>query len=288
MKLEGKVAVVTGGAQGIGRGIVRCLAEEGADVAVIDIDGDHARNAADEVKGMGRRSLPVVADLTASDDVERAVAAVMDCFGRIDILVNNVGGMKGVPESRTEPGRIINRTDEEWLGSYEINLKPTIAMCRTVVPHLTAQQSGKIVNISSISGRLGDFGNMPYSVFKAGVISFTWSLSRELAPSNINVNCVCPGWVYTPLWERGATAMFNQIKQARESGEELPERFAGVEIGGLTPEEFWRTRLVEPNAPLGREQTAEDMGRAVVFFASDDARNITGQTLHVDGGFILR
>jgi NAD(P)-dependent dehydrogenase (short-subunit alcohol dehydrogenase family) len=288
LKLEGKVAVVTGGAQGIGRGIVRCLAEEGADIAVVDVDGDHARNAVDEVKEMGRRAFPVVADLTASDDVEEAVAAVIDYFGRIDILVNNVGGAKGVPESRTEPGRITNRTDEEWLGSYEINLKPTITMCRTVVPYLTAQQSGKIVNISSISGRLGDFGNMPYSVFKAGVISFTWSLSRELAPSNINVNCVCPGWVYTPLWERGATAMVNRIKQAKQSGEELPERFAGAEIEGLTPEEFWRTRLVEPNAPLGREQTAEDMGRAVAFFASDDARNITGQTLHVDGGFIVR
>jgi len=287
LKLEGKVALVSGGGQGIGEGIVRCLAEEGADVAVVDIEGVHARRVAGDVAAMGRQALPVVADCTVTEQVEAAVATVAGHFGRIDILVNNVGGQKGAP-ARTEPGRITNRSDEEWFGSYEINLKATIAMCRSVVPHMVAQRSGKIVNISSISGRLADFGNMPYSVFKAGVISLTWSLSRELAPSNINVNCVCPGWVYTPLWERGATAMLNHIREVRQSGEELPERFAGIEVEGLSPREFWLRYIVLPNAPLGREQTAEDMGRAVVFLASEDARNITGQVLHVDGGFVIR
>lgn len=287
MKLPEKVAVVTGGAQGIGRGIVQCLAEEGADVAVVDIADVHAMRAADEVKEMGRRSLPVRADLTVTEEVERTVEAIIDYFGRIDILVNNVGGVKGAPE-RLEPARITNRPDEEWLGSYEINLKTTISTCRSVVPYMVQQRRGKIVNISSISGRLADFGNMPYSVFKAGVISFTWSLSRELASSNINVNCVCPGWVYTPLWERGAASMLDGMRRARESGQEVPPRFAGVDLDGLTPEELWRRYIVLPSAPLGREQTAEDIGRAVVFFASDDARNITGQTLHVDGGFVVR
>ena len=287
MKLEGRVAIVTGGAQGIGRGIVRCLAEEGADIAVVDIDRDHATEAVGEVKSMGRQALSVVADATEADGVETAVAAVVGRFGRIDILVNNVGGMKGLP-ARTEPGRITNRTDEEWLNSYEINLKPAIIVCRSVVPHLIKQRSGKIVNISSISGRMGDFGNMPYSVFKAGVISFTWSLARELAPHNINVNCVCPGWVYTPLWERGATGRLALLKQAKESGQEVPPYFADIDLEGLTPEDFWRKYIVVPNAPLGREQTAEDMGRAVAFFVSDDARNITGQVLHVDGGNVIR
>ena len=287
MKLEGKVAIVTGGAQGIGRGIVRCLAEEGADIAVVDIAEDHATEAADEVKETGRQALPVIVDATEADGADTAVAAVIDRFGRVDILVNNVGGSKRAP-LRTEPGRITNRTDDEWLGSYEINLKPALIMCRSVVPHLIEQRSGKIVNISSISGRMGDFGNMPYSVFKAGVISFTWSLARELAPSNINVNCVCPGWVYTPLWDRGATARLARLRQAKESGEEIPPYFAGIDLEGLTPEEFWRKYIVVPNAPLGREQTADDMGRAVVFFVSDDARNITGQVLHVDGGNVIR
>jgi len=287
LKLEGKVAVVTGGAKGIGQGIVRCLAEEGADIAILDIDGLEAMKTSDEVREMGRRSLPVVAELTVSDEVEKAVNAVIEYFGKIDILVNNVGGTKPVPD-RTDPGRITNRSDDEWQDSYELNLKPAIIMSRTVVPYMIEMRKGKIINISSISGRLPDFGNMPYSVFKSGVISFTWSLSRELAPENINVNCVCPGWVYTPLWERGATAMYDRIKQAKDSGEELPERFAGVDIEGLTPETFWREKFVQPTAPLGREQTAEDMGRAVVFFASDDARNITGQILHIDGGFVVR
>ena len=287
MKLEGKVALVTGGAQGIGRGVVRCLAEEGADVAVVDIAADHATEAADEVKGMGRQALAVVADATEADEVERAVATVVDHFGRIDILVNNVGGSRRAPV-RTEPARITNRTDDEWLGSYEINLKPALIVSRSVVPHMAKQRSGKIVNISSISGRLPDFGNMPYSVFKAGIISFTWSLARELAPDNINVNCVCPGWVYTPLWDRGATAMLGRLKQAKEAGEDTLPRFADIDLEGLTPEDFWRNHIVLPNAPLGREQTAEDMGRAVVFFVSDDARNITGQVLHVDGGHVMR
>jgi NAD(P)-dependent dehydrogenase (short-subunit alcohol dehydrogenase family) len=287
LRLKDTVAIVTGGAQGIGAGIVRCLAEEGADIAIIDVADEHAGRLADEVRALGRRCLPVSADLTDSGQAERAVGEVLGSFDRISILVNNVGGQRGAPP-RTEPGRITNRSDEEWLGSYEINLKPTIAMCRIVVPHMRKRPGGKIVNISSISGRLPDFGNMPYSIFKAGVISFTWSLSRELAPDNINVNCVCPGWVYTPLWDRGATAMLDRVRRARETGEELPPRFASAEVDGLTPEDFWRRYIVEPNASLGREQTAEDMGRAVVFFASDDARNITGQTLHVDGGYVVR
>lgn len=287
MRMKGKVAAVTGGAQGIGAGIVRCLAEEGADVAIIDISEQHARDLAEEVTPPGGRSMVVVADLTDSEQVDRAVNEVAGGYGRIDVLVNNVGGQKGAPP-RTEPGRITNRSDEEWLGSFEINLKPTIATCRAAVPHMRGLPAGRIVNISSISGRLGDFGNMPYSVFKAAVISFTWSLSRELAADNITVNCVCPGWVYTPLWTRGATAWLERIRRARETGEEVPPRFAEVELEGLTPEEFWRRHIVMPNAPLGREQTAEDIGWAVVYFASDQARNVTGQTLHVDGGFVLR
>ena len=287
MKLEGKVAVVTGGAQGIGRGVVRCLAEEGADIAVVDNSAEHAESAVDEVKGIGREALAVVADATEADEVDKAVASVIDRFGRIDILVNNVGGSRRAPV-RTEMPRITNRTDDEWLGSYEINLKPALIVSRSVVPHMIEQQSGKIVNISSISGRLPDFGNMPYSVFKAGIISFTWSLALELAPDNINVNCVCPGWVYTPLWDRGATAMLDRLRQAKETGQTVMPRFADIDLDGLTPEDLWRDHIVLPNAPLGREQTAEDMGRAVAFFVSDDARNVTGQVLHVDGGHVMR
>jgi len=164
-------------------------------------------------------------------------------------------------------------------------------MSHAVTPHFIKQQSGKIVNISSIAGRLPDPGEMPYAAAKAGDISITWSLARALAPYNITVNCVCPGFVYTPLWARGATAQYNMIREAKAKGQQLPDRFrrfAAEDIEGLTPNEFWLKYIVIPGTPLGREQTAEDMGRAVVFFVSDDAKNITGQTLHVDGGMVMR
>jgi meso-butanediol dehydrogenase/(S,S)-butanediol dehydrogenase/diacetyl reductase len=283
VKLKDKVAIVTGGGLGIGRGIVRCLAEEGADVAIIDINAEAAEEAAAEVAELGGRSQAVIADVIDSPTGAAAVEEIARAFGRVDILVNNVGGQRGAP-ARTEMPSIINRTDEEWLGSYEINLKPTITMCRNVAPIMIAQRYGKIVNISSIAGRLADAGNTPYATFKAGVISLTWSLSRELAQHNINVNCVCPGWVYTPLWQRGITGILGRLRE----GGAAPPRFAGVDANNITDVEFFQQHIVGSNAPLGREQTAEDMGRAVAFFASEEARNITGQTLHVDGGFVTR
>jgi NAD(P)-dependent dehydrogenase (short-subunit alcohol dehydrogenase family) len=293
LSLEGKVAIVTGGGQGIGEGIVRCLAEEGADVAVVDYNGENARKVADEVKSLGRKALAIEADVTHSDEAAKAVRATLEFFGKIDILVNNVGGHSAAPP-RTQPATFTDRGDEEWQGYYEQNLKSTVAMCRAVIPHFKKQHSGKIVNISSISGRLPDFGNMPYTVFKAGIISLTQALAAELGGDNVNVNCICPGHVYTPLWERGAVAMYNRIREALTKGEELPARFRrfkpeGIDIiEKLTPKEWWVKYYVQPQTPLGREQTPEDIGRAVVFFASEDAKNVTGQTLHVDGGTVMR
>lgn len=267
MKLEGNVAIVTGGGQGIGEGIVRCLAEEGADIAIIDINGDNARKVADRVKSSGRKALAIEADITDNDRVVKAVQDILDFFGRIDILVNNVGGYPmGGLETATGM-RIIDRTEAEWDGCYELNLKTQVLMCRAVVPHLVEQKSGKIVNISSIGGRQPSGQLICYATAKAGVIYYTKTLARELARDNINVNCICPGVLYTPLWEKGATA-FAQLRP---------------ETQGMSPREFFDKFIAAP-VPLGRAQTPEDIGRAVVFFASDDAKNITGQTLNVDGG----
>jgi NAD(P)-dependent dehydrogenase (short-subunit alcohol dehydrogenase family) len=128
---------------------------------------------------------------------------------------------------------------------------------------------------------------MPYGSMKAADISLTWSLARALAPYGVNVNCICPGFVYTPLWDMGATFRQNMIREAKAKGLELPLDVAG-EIDSLTPREFWLKYIVLPSTPLGRDQTAEDMGRAVVFLVSEDAKNITGQILHVDGGMTTR
>lgn len=267
MKLEGKVAIVTGGGQGIGQGIVHCLAEEGADVAVVDINGDNARKVAGEVKSLGRRALAVEADITDNDKVVKAVQDILDFSGKIDILVNNVGGYPMAAFKGATGMRIIDRTEEEWDRCYELNLKTQVFMCRAVVPHLVEQKSGKIVNIASVGGRVPSAQLICYATAKAGVIYYTKTLARELAPDNINVNCICPGVLYTPLWEEGAAV--------------LTQLIPGTE--GMKPREFFDTALVS-QVPLGREQTPEDIGHAVVFFASEEARNITGQTLNIDGG----
>ncbi len=303
MKLQGQIAIVAGGGQGIGEGIVRCLAEEGADIAVIDINGDIATKVAKQVKKRGPKALPVTADLTKEEQVIKAVKDAVEFFGKVDILVNNVGGVSvGTADRMVE--YIASQKDianlpsymrfapDIWDRYYELNLKSHVMLSHAVTPYFIKQRSGKIVNISSIAGRMPDPGQMPYSAMKAADISITWSLARALAPYNITVNCVCPGFVYTPLWDRGATAYLTMAREAKRKGEKLPAfrgtNFEDVDLESMTPREFWLKYIVLPATPNGREQTPEDMGKAVLFFVSEDARNITGQVLHVDGGVTMR
>jgi meso-butanediol dehydrogenase/(S,S)-butanediol dehydrogenase/diacetyl reductase len=298
MKLEDKTAIIAGGGQGIGEGIVKCLAEEGANVAVVDINGDNANKVADEVKAVGRKALAITADLTNDDEVTRAVKGTVDFFGKIDILVNCVGGvsretMELMIANRMAAGdeplpEFMSFDSEVWDRYYRLNLKSHVMLSHAVTPHFMKQKSGKIVNISSDAGRLADAGQMPYGAMKAGDISITWSMARALAPYNVTVNCICPGFVYTPLWAMGATARLEQARNARAQGRVLPAYLAAEDIEALTPYEFWLKFIVLPGTPLGREQTPEDMGRAVVFFVSEDAKNVTGQVLHVNGGTVMR
>jgi NAD(P)-dependent dehydrogenase (short-subunit alcohol dehydrogenase family) len=282
MKLAGKVAIVTGGGAGIGRGIVRCLAEEGADVAVIDINQANAGKVADEVKQSGRRALALVADVADSREAVKAVKSVTNTLGKIDILVNNVGGEARF--YRQKPGQSYSE-EQEWDDNVRLNLKTTMVMSKAVAPIFVEQKSGKIVNIASIGGRpprktgLGGGGMsgtgvdftplMSYGVAKAGVIQFTMSLALQLAEFNINVNCICPGVLYTPLYEHSAPRRIDATPGAE----------------GMNAREFF-DKYVVARVPLGRGQTPEDIGRAVVFFASEDARNITAQTINVDGGMV--
>ena len=301
MKLEGEAAIVAGGGQGIGEGIVKCLAEEGADVAVVDINGDNASKVAGEVKAMGRKALAVTADLTDDDEVTRTVAEAIRFLGKVDILVNCVGGVSretmalmvaNMTAAGDEPlPEFMSCDSEVWDRYYRLNLKSHVMLSHAVTPHFVKQKSGKIVNISSDAGRLPDTTQMPYGAMKAGDISITWSLARGLAPYGVRVNCICPGFVYTPLWEMGATAMLELVRRAKARGQEVPPRFgrAGdVDVEAMTPREFWERFIALPGTPLGREQTPEDMGRAVVFLVSEDAKNVTGQVLHVNGGTVMR
>jgi len=303
MKLKGKVGIVAGGGQGIGEGIARCMAEEGADIAIIDINEENAKRVAGGIEAMGCKALAISADLTDDDTVEKTVADIVAHFGHIDILINNVGGVS------EETGRIMAEyytkidletmpsymrySSEVWDRFYELNLKTHVMLSHAVTPHFVAQKSGSIVNISSVAGRNGDPQQMPYAAFKAGDISITWSLSRALAPHGVRVNCICPGFVYTPLWERGAVGMLASVKEAIAQGENFPPRFRylqdrGIDFESMTAHEFWTRFIVNPATPMGRDQTAEDMGKAAVFFVSEDAKNVTGQVLHVDGGMTNR
>ena len=302
MKLEGKVALVAGGGQGIGEGIARCMAEEGANIAVVDINSDNAKRISNDVASMGRKALAISADLTDDDEVGKTVQETMESLGGIDILVNNVGGVseetgrimaEGYTTDLADQPAYMQYSSEIWDRFYQLNLKTHVMLSHAVTPHFISQKSGNIINVSSVAGRNPDPSQMPYASFKAADISLTWSLARGLAPYGVRVNCICPGFVYTPLWARGATSMLASVQNALSQGQELPPRFryltgTSIDMQGMTPEEFWRRFIVNPATPMGRDQTAEDMGRAAVFFVSEDAKNITGQVLHVDGGMTMR
>jgi NAD(P)-dependent dehydrogenase (short-subunit alcohol dehydrogenase family) len=266
MKLEGKVAIVSGGGAGIGQGIVRCLAEEGADVAIVDINIDTARKVADEVEELGRKSLAIEADLTNRKKVTQAVQDVVNTFGKVDILVNNVGGLSKTYLVRNSIA-FVDQEDAEWDEHFELNVRTHVLMSRAVAPYFIKQKSGKIVNISSVSGKVQMPMNMGYGAAKAADISFTKSLAAELAKYNINVNCVCPGIVYTQFHE-GEGSQFVRLRP---------------EARGLTSREYFE-KFVVSRMPFKRAQTPEDIGHAVAFLVSEDAKNISGQTLSVDGG----
>jgi NAD(P)-dependent dehydrogenase (short-subunit alcohol dehydrogenase family) len=262
MDVADKIALVTGGGRGIGRGISTVLAQNGADIVVADINLDDALSVAAEVSEIGRQSMVQRVDVTVQESIDNVVDAVMQQFGRIDILVNNAGIIAAPGwEERERPN------EEDWDMLYAVNVKGVAGVTDSVVPHMKLRRYGKIVNIASVAGRQGSGTSGPYSASKASVINLTQTWARELAEFNINVNAVCPGLLWTPMWERIATR-FGTV-----SGEDQ----------GLPPREVF-DQHVKQRTPLGREQTPEDIGHAVAFLVSDYAKNITGQALNVCGG----
>jgi len=191
LKLEGKVALVTGAAQGIGRAIALLLAQNGADIVVSDINLDKAEETAREVEGMGRRTLAVRVDVSRLEEVEKMVQTVLDRFGQIDILINNAG----IARDKL----ILRMTEQDWDAVLGVNLKGTFNCTKAVVRHMSKQRSGKIVSIASVVGEMGNAGQANYSASKAGVIGFTKTMAREFAQRGINVNAVAPGYIETPM-----------------------------------------------------------------------------------------
>lgn len=247
MELVGKVAIVTGSGQGIGRAIALKLAQKGADVAVADIIEETAEKVAEEVRSKGRKSIAIKTDITDMEQVTAMSGKVLDEFGSIDILVNNAGWDRAMP--------FIETTPDFWEKVWAINLKGPVQVTRSVLDHMIEKKSGKIINISSDAGRVGSSGETVYASAKGGIIAFTKSLAREMARYGINVNCVCPGPTDTPL--------FQQL-----GGEKLKEALIKA-------------------IPFRRLAKPEEIAGAVAFFASPDADYITGQVLSVSGGLTM-
>ena len=267
-RFGGKCALVAGGAQGIGRGIARRLAGEGADVVVADLDIEQAQSVSEQLAAMGVNAGAIRVDLAEIASVEQMVEQSLEVLGRIDFFINSAGVVHNVP--------LLEVTEHDWNRVVDINQRGAAFCIKAVARHMVERVPefvksqgksetcyGKIVNFSSMSGRRGRPLQVHYAAAKAAVISLTQSAALALAPYCINVNAVSPGPVRTRMWD------VNVAEKGRILGRDA-EREA---------EQF-----IE-NVPLRRPGTVEDMAAAVAFLCSPDADYITGQTLNVDGGF---
>lgn len=249
-KLDDKVSIVTGAGRGIGRGIAEKLASEGAIVVVTDVDEQSAVNTAKELGGAGvDRHVGLRVDVTDRESVAAMVATVKEHFGRIDVLINNAGWDK--------VGPFVDSDEADWDRVIAINLYGVFNTSKAVLPIMAEQGHGHVVNLGSDAGRVGSSGEAVYSAAKGGVIAFTKAVAREMARSQVNVNCVCPGPTDTPLF---------------------------ASIGGDNPK--LRDALTKA-IPFRRLADPSDLANAVAFFASDEASYITGQTVSVSGGLTM-
>ena len=244
MALEGKKAIVTGGSLGIGAAIARELARSGADVAINYRKHDaEAKQVVADIEAMGRRGLALKADVSNFADAQRMVAQVVETFGGLDILINNAG--------INRDGVIWKMTEEQWDQVIEVNLKGYFNYIRAVVGTFKEQKSGKIINITSINGLRGKFGQTNYAAAKAGIIGLTKSLARELGRSSVNVNAVAPGLIETDMMK------------------DAPEKVREAALAEIV---------------LGRLGKPQEVASVVTFLCSEAARHITGQVIQVDGG----
>jgi NAD(P)-dependent dehydrogenase (short-subunit alcohol dehydrogenase family) len=274
LPLEGKTAIITGGARGIGAGIAAVMARQGARVAILDLDGEQAAAtaAALPIPGVG-----LACDVIVEDQLRDALRAAVAALGGLDIMVNNAGAGRGpvdpsaLPAAAAGGGRVEDMDPAAWDEQLAQNLRSTFLGTKHALPFLKQRGGGAIINIASIAALQAAPTLPAYAAAKAGVISLTKSCALEYAPFDIRVNAICPGFLWTRAWE-GLAAMMQRT---------VP-RFAG-----LSPREVF-LEVVKTGVPLGREQTPEDIGELAAFLASPAARNITGQAIAVDGGITLR
>jgi len=246
MRLKDKVALITGGARGIGRAIALAFAKEGADIIVADVNQEEAEKTVGDIQSLARKSLAIQLDVTAYAKVEEAVNKILDKFGKVDILVNNAG--------ITKDNLLLRLTESDWDAVINVNLKGTFNCTKAASKAMVKQRSGKIINIASVIGIIGNAGQANYSASKAGIIALTKTSAKEFASRNINVNAIAPGFIQTEMTAKLPEEIKQKMKEA---------------------------------IPLSRFGSPEDVAAVCVFLASEDADYITGQTIVVDGGMVM-
>lgn len=249
MRLEGKTALVSGSARGIGAATALRLAEDGAAVAVLDLDADACGETVEQIKGRGGNATAVGADVTDAAQVEQAVAQVIEAFGTVDILVNNAGV--------TRDNLLFKMSEDDWDIVMNVHLRGAFLLTRAAQRHMTERRYGKIVNLSSVSA-LGNRGQANYSAAKMGIQGLTRTLAMELGPFGINVNAVAPGFIVTEMTDETA----RRLK--------------------VDPEEF--RKQAAAITPVRRVGQPADIAAVIAFLVSEEASFVTGQTLYVDGG----
>jgi 3-oxoacyl-[acyl-carrier protein] reductase len=246
MNFEGKVALVTGGAAGIGETISRQLAEHGATVIIYDMDEVKANDLCRELSAAGKKCEAYKVDVSSFETTQSLAKELKAKHGKIDILVNNAG--------ITKDQLLLRMSEEEFDKVLDVNLKGAWNMIKSVVPFMTKARSGKIINMASVSGLIGNVAQANYSASKAGLIGLTKSVAREFAKRNITCNAVAPGFIETKMTE----VLSDEVK------------------------EHYLNEI-----PLGRYGQVEDVANVVLFLASEEANYLTGQVLHVDGGMVM-
>jgi len=258
MRLKGKVAIVTGAAQGIGKGIAIAFAREGADVVVVDLSVESLQPTVKEVRAIGPRCLAVKTDVSKRAEVQELVKKTVSEFGRIDVLVNNAGKAAFQP--------LMDITDQDWDRILDTNAKGVFICIQEVAKQMIKQKSGKIINASSIAGKKGIAMQAHYCSSKFAVVALTQVAATELAPYGITVNAYCPGVVDTPMWKMLDETIY-KLGKSTKLGEAMREFAQG--------------------ALLKRYSTPEDVAGLAVFLASSEGDYITGQSINVDGGFVF-
>ncbi len=247
MKLENKVSMITGAARGIGKSIALLFAREGSDLSICDVDQGALDATKSEIeKSTGRKVLAGKVDVTSLKEVEEFTKKTLDNFGNLDILVNNAG--------ITRDNLLLRMSESEWDAVLNVNLKGAFNCIKAVTRPMMKQRGGKIVNMASIIGLMGNAGQANYSASKGGLIALTKTVAKELGSRNINVNAIAPGFIQTDMTDK--------------LGEEAKEKLLGL-------------------IPLSRMGAPEDVAKIALFLASDDSAYVTGQVIQVDGGMVM-